>query len=240
MQFIWDIIIVVILAVCVWLAYRKGLIKTLFDLLGTVIAFLGALAFNGMVGNWIDTTFVRTPVRNMVLSTLADTPVLKYEDALAGIDVAAKIRKMPEALKGLLESVGVSTEEIIGKVGSASATTTEAKNQLIDSIAAPISATISTAIAFIVLFVVLLIVCMVASKLLSALFNLLPVGRQLNRIGGGAIGLVQGVLIVLVVTAVIWAVSRSAGEGFFSAETLDKTLLTKELIKINPICDLFR
>ncbi|MBE6638921.1 MAG: CvpA family protein [Ruminococcaceae bacterium] len=240
MQFVWDIIIIAILAVCIWLSYKKGLIKTLFDLLGTVIAFLGALAFNGVVGNWIDTTFVRTPVRNMVLSTLADTPVLKYEDALAGIDVAAKIRKMPEALKSLLESVGVSTEEIIGKVSSVTANTAEAKNQLIDSIAAPISATISTAIAFILLFVVLLVVCMVASKLLSALFNLLPVGRQLNRFGGAAFGFVEGVLIVLVVTAVIWAVSRSAGDGLFSVDALDKTIFTKEIIKINPICDLFR
>ena len=240
MQFIWDIMIIAILAVCVWLSYRKGLIKTLFDLLGTVIAFLGALAFNGMVGAWIDTTFVRTPVRNMVLSTLADTPVLKYEDALAGIDVAAKIRNMPAALKGLLESVGVSTEELIGKVASVSANTAEAKNQLIDSIAAPISATISTAIAFVLLFVILLVVCMVASKLLSALFNLLPVGRQLNRFGGAAFGLIEGILIVLVVTAVIWAISRGAGEGFFSAESVDKTLITKGIIKINPICNLFR
>ena len=240
MQFIWDVVIIAILAVCVWLSYRKGLIKTLFDLLGTVIAFLGALAFNGAVGAWIDTTFVRNPVRNMVLSTLADTPVLKYEDALTGIDVAAKIRSMPAALKGILDSVGVSADEIIGKVSAVSANTAEAKNQLIDSIAAPVSATISTAIAFIVLFVVLLIVCMVASKLLSALFNLLPVGRQFNRIGGGVIGLVQGMLIVLVVTAAIWAVTRGVSEGFCSAEALDKTLITKEIIKINPICNLFR
>ncbi len=240
MEFIWDIIIVAILAVCVWLSYRKGLIKTLFDLLGTVIAFMGALALNGVVGNWIDTAFVRAPVRNMVLSTLSGTPVLKYEDALAGIDVAAKIRQMPQALKSMLESVGVSTEEIISKVSSLGASTADAKNQLIDSIAAPISATISTAIAFIVLFVVLLVVCMVASKLLSALFNLLPVGKQLNRIGGAVFGLIEGVLIVLVVTAAIWAITRGVGEGFFSAEALDKTLITKEIIGINPICNLFR
>ena len=240
MGYIWDIIIIAILAIFVWLSYHKGLIKTLFDLLGTAVAFLGAFAFNGVVGSWIDTAFIRAPVRNMVLSTLSGTPVLKYEEALAGVDVVGKISKMPEALSTLLESVGVSTEEIVSKVSTVTANTVDAKNQLIDSIAAPISATISTAIAFIVVFVVLFVVCMVASKLLSALLNLLPVGKQLNRIGGAAIGFVEGALIVMVVTAVIWAIARGVSEGFCSAQALDKTLITKEIIKINPICNLFR
>ncbi len=239
MQFILDIVIVAILAVFAFLAYKKGLIKTLFGMLGTLIAFLGALALKGVVGGWLDVTFVRPSVRNMVLSTLTGSPVLDYEKALSSLDVAGKVRKMPEALRVLLDSVGVSTEDILGSLSSLSANTVEAKNKLIDSIAAPISATISTAIAFVVLFVVLIIVCKVGAKILSALFNLLPIGKQFNRLGGAVIGLAEGVLIVLIVTAVVWAISLGADKGMFSSEAIEKTLITKEIIKMNPICNLF-
>lgn len=239
MHFILDIIIVAILAVFVFLAYRRGLIKTLFSLLGTVIAFLGALAFKGAVGGWIDQAFVRPSVRSMVLSTLSGTPVLEYEKALSSLDVAEQLYKMPKSLIALLESVGLSSQDIIDGISSVSTNTVEAKNQLIDSIAAPISATISTAIAFIVLFIVLLVVCKVGAKLLSALLGLLPLGKQFNRVGGAVIGLAEGVLIVLILTAVIWAVSHGIKEGLCSAEMLEKTLITKEIIKINPICNLF-
>lgn len=239
MGFIWDILIIAILVVCTALAYRKGLIATLFGLLGVVIALVGAWSLQGPVGAMIDQQFVHKPVRQMVLGTLSDTPVLEYEDALAKIDVAQKIREMPDALQSLLESVGISSDEIIKEVGSATAASAQLKNQLIDSIADPISATISTAIAFILLFVVLLILCSVAAKLISALCNLLPVGKKLNRIGGGIIGLVKGVLIVLIVTAVLWAISAGIDEGFMARDALKSTLLTREIVKINPIVNIF-
>lgn len=240
MGIIWDLVLLVILAVCVFLAYRKGLIATLFSLLGAIIALVGAWVLSTPVGVLIDQNFVHAPVRSMVLSTLSDTPVLQYEEALADLDVAARIRAMPDALKSLLESVGISSADIIAGAESVTSASADAKNQLIDSIASPISATISTAIAFIVLFIVLLILCMVVSKLLSALCGLLPLGKKLNAVGGGVVGLVKGLVIVLVVTAVLWAVSAGAGEGLFSRETLNSTLITKEIVKINPICDIFR
>ena len=236
MQFLWDIIFVAIIAGFVFYAYRKGLVATVFNLLGTVIAFLGALTLKSPVGAWIDTTFVQAPVRNMVLSTLMDSPVLQYEEALKSADVAGKLQKMPEALKTLLESVGISPDGIVS--GITSATSLEAKNALIDRIALPVSATISTAIAFVGLFVILLIVCFVAAKLLSALCNLLPVGKNLNRIGGGVIGFVEGALIVLVISAVVWCISLGVDDGFFSYQTLENTTLTKWIIENNPICSL--
>ena len=237
MEFLWDIIFIAIIVVMTFLAYRKGLIKTVFNLLGTVVAFVGALVLREPVGQWIDTAFVKAPVRKMVLSTLSDTPILDYEQALAQMDVAGKIRSMPDALKDLLDMVGLPTDEILSNITAA--TDTIAKNDLIDSIASPISATISTAIAFVALFVVLLVVCFVAAKLLSALLGLLPIGKTLDRIGGGIVGLVEGALIVLVVSAVFWAVSMAVDNGFFSRAAMEDTVFTAWLIEHNPICSLF-
>lgn len=233
---ILDVVILAILGGCVFLAYRKGLIKMFFDLLGTVIALVGAWVLSTPVGVIIDQNFVHAPVRNMVLGTLSDTPVLKYDEALVNMDVAGRIRSMPEALKKLLETMGISPAEIVAKAESVTASSAEAKNQLIDSIASPISATISTAIAFIVLFVVLLILCFVVAKLLGALCGLIPVGKKLNAIGGGIVGFAEGAIIVLVLTAVLWAIPT----GVFSRETIDGTFITKAIVEINPICNIFQ
>ncbi len=239
MNIIWDILIVAILAVCTVLAYRKGLIATLFGLLGVVIALVGAWSFHQPVGAMLDQQFVHEPVRQTVLNTLSDTPVLNYDDALANMDVAGKIRQMPDALVSLLKTVGISSDDILRQVGNATASSVEMKNQLIDRIADPISATISTAIAFVLLFVVLLLLCSVAAKLLGALCNLLPVGKRLNRIGGGVIGFIKGALIVLVITATLWAISAGIDSGFFARETLEKTLLVREIVNINPVANIF-
>ena len=235
MGVIWDIILLAIIALCAFLAYRKGLIGTLFGLLGTVVAFVGAWMLSNPVGVWIDQSFVRAPVRNMVLSTLSGSPVLKYEEALANLDVAAQIRSMPEALQSLL-----SSEEIVAHASSISGNTLEAKNQLIDSIVNPISATISTAIAFVALFVVLLIACSLLSKVLTALCGLLPLGKKVNAIGGAICGGIKGCIIVLVVTAVLWGISLGSPKGFFGREGLETAVLTRSIIAINPICDIFR
>ncbi|MBQ6947598.1 MAG: CvpA family protein [Clostridia bacterium] len=240
MGIIWDIVLILIMALCVYLAYRKGLIATLFSLLGTVISLVGAWMFSAPVGVWLDQNYVHSPVRNAVLSALADTPVLQYEEALADLDVAAKLRVMPDALSAMLESVGISPAEISAVAQKTSAASLEAKNQLIDRIANPISATISTAVAFIGLFVALLLVCLLLSKLLSALCELLPLGKKFNAVGGAVFGLIKGSIIVLVVTAVLWASCLGTTQGFFSYQTLESSLITKEIIEINPICDIFR
>lgn len=236
MSYVWDIMIIAVVAVCAFLACKKGLISTLFGLLGTVVSMVLALLLKGVVGAFINDAFVAEPVRRFVLSTVSGAPCTDYESMLQNTDVLAKIKEMPEALSNLLKMLGISASDVLN---TGSAATQNAKNQLIDSIAGPISATISTAIAFILLFVIFSLLCMVAAKLLTALCSILPFGKKLNKIGGGIVGACKGLIIVLILSAVVSAVSlgiQPQSDHLFSEKTIGNTVLLKEVNKINPIC----
>lgn len=242
MQYILDVVILAIAVGCFILGYYKGLIKSIFGLAAVVIALIGAITFKAPVAKWADETFVHQPVRNYVLSIIAETPVLDYESALSDIDVTAQIKSMPKELQTLLEMVGIDTDEIISEVSSrAKAGTNEAKNKIVDMIADPISAVVSGALAFVGLFVLLLILCMIAARLLSMLIGLIPLGKQANRIGGGLLGLVKAAAIILVVCAVAWDISvaiKPQKGSLLARDTISKTVIFKEIVKIDPLCKL--
>lgn len=240
MRFIWDILIVAILVFCIWRGYRKGLIKTLFGLLGVVLAFVGALALKEPLGGYIDKSFVHAPVERFVLSTISGSAVGEYEKAIAEIDIAAKLKEMPPAVSELLDLAGVDANELAKNISS---TGNDAKKELVNSIASPISETISKAIAFVILFIVLCILCIVAAKFLSAVCNLLPLGKQVNHIGGLLAGLIKGGVIVLVLCTLVGVLSLTAqpdSDGPFSKTTIEQTVLMKKVIGWTPAADLIK
>lgn len=240
MQYIWDILILgILIGLFIW-GYYKGLIKTIFGLAAIVIAVFGAITFKAPVGEWIDDAFVHQPVRKYVLGVISDAPVLSYDDALAKTDIVANIKKMPAELKGVLNMAGIDPEQMITEASSGlQKSSNEFKNKLVDRIADPISATISTAIAVLVLFVVLLALCLIAAKLLGALCSLIPLGKKLDKLGGGILGLIKAAVVILVISAVIWGISAGTkDDSVFSRDTIEKTVVLKEIIHINPICKL--
>ena len=49
-----DIILILIVLLSIFLAYRKGLIKTIFSFFGTILALILAFLLSGPVGSVID------------------------------------------------------------------------------------------------------------------------------------------------------------------------------------------
>ncbi len=240
MRVVWDLLIVAILAFCAWRGYRKGLIKTLFGLAGVLLAFVGAISLKGVVGGYIDQAFVHKPVENFVISTIAGSKVGSYETALENVDVAKEIEQMPSALRELLAVADIDPQEIIDR---ATKQGNSAKKELVACIADPISATISTAIAFIVLFILLSILCVVAAKFLSAVCNLLPLGKQINQIGGILAGVLKGAVVVFVLCTIVGVLSATTdrkSDGPISQKTIQSTMIFKEIVQLTPAKDLMK
>lgn len=239
MNIIIDLILVAIIVISVFFAAKKGLIGTLFSLLGTVIAIVLSIALSGPVSGFINDNFVCPSVKNYIVGVMDSSSVGKsYNEAINNIDVASVVKSMPDGLEEVLELAGVNTEEIILKAENTLSDSQNAKDALISSIAEPISGTISTVIALVGLFIVLNIVLWLVSKIITAVTKAIPFGKTFNTVGGIAFGLVRGLIIVFVVSILFTAVSKTIdpeSNNVFSQKTIDSTIVLKTLSDVNPI-----
>ncbi len=239
MGLVIDIVLVAILVISAIFAYKKGLIITLFSLIGTVTAIMLAVSFSASLAGVIDERIVNPQVKSYILGVVDSSSVgSSYENALEQIDVAGAVSSMPPALKSALELANIDTDEIVRMANSMTENTQAAKDNLISSIAAPISGTISRAVSVIILFIVLSIVLWVIVRLITAVFNALPLGKTINKVGGLIFGLLRGLVILFVISAVFSAASRAVGAdsgSVFSQKTIDSTFVLKTVSDINPI-----
>ena len=235
MGIIIDVIIVAIIALSAYFAYKKGLIGTLFSLLGTVIAIVLAVNLCGAVSGFIDTNYVNPAVKTSIVKAV-DASVVgeRYEQITVNADeFRAKLEQMPQSLKSILDMAGISSDQVIKNVQSGMDL-----DKIINDIAAPISITISRVVALVGLFFIFFIALWIVTKLLTAVFSLLPVGKKLNAFGGLVFGILRGILIAFVIATLFGAVSKSVdpdSNNIFSKKTVESTYILKTIEDFNPI-----
>ncbi len=231
---ILDLIVVAIIALSVFLAYKKGLIKTLFSLIGFVAAVALAVWMSTPVAGWLNMQFVEPAVRNTVLTAVNGTALgADYDQAINQVDVVGNLQEMPDGLRDFLENLNVDIDGIIASAEQSKANSVAAKEALIDSIVDPISGTVSKAVALIGLTIIFFILLFVATRLLDAIFRVLPFGKSANRLGGVIFGAVRALLIIMVLGAVVYGLAN--GNVLLSSEELENTFILKHINAINPI-----
>lgn len=239
MTIILDILVLLIIGLSIFLAIKKGLIRTLFSLVGGLAAIVLAVSLSGPVSNWIDDKFVGPAVCKSVLTSInGSNPGKSYEEALKEVDVVGKLREMPKGLRKTLEKLNVNVEEVMAAADESEEASLAAKEKLIESIASPVSIKISKAIALIVLFIVFFVLLFFVTRLLDAVFRVLPFAKSINKVGGLIFGVVRAILIVMVFGALVHGLA--SGNILLSLEDLDNTILLKVINKINPILLIFK
>ena len=210
MNVIIDVILLAVIGVSAFFAYKKGFIGTLFSLIGTVVAIALSLMLCSPVSGFINDNFVNPTVKSYIIKVVDSSSIgQSYEEALTnGAQIVAKVKDMPASLKGVLDLAGIKTEDIIAEANKTEANAAQAVDNLIDKIATPISTAISRVIALVGLFIILSIALWVVCKLLTAVFNALPLGKSLNKFGGLAFGVIRGLLIIFVISTLFTAVSK--------------------------------
>ncbi len=239
MNIIIDIILLAIIILSAFFAAKKGFIGTLFSLASTLVAIVLSVVLSSPVSVFLDNNFVNPSVKSYIVSVVDNSAIgQSYEDALASIDVASKIESMPSGLRSVLEIAEIDVDKIANKAKEITDNSTEKKDELINSIASPISGTISKVIALVGLFIILNIALWIVSKLLTAIFNLIPVGKKLNKFGGLLFGVLRGLIIIFVVSTLFTAISRGVSpdsNNIFSQSTIEKTVILKSVSGFNPV-----
>lgn len=232
MKYVIEGVLILILVLCIWRTYKKGLLMGIVGILAIVISLY--------VGNLLSTTFYDAAV------PVVDPFVSGFVEGSEG--------SLTEAKDEVLGETGVSlsvedaftqnpdkAEEILSlsfeKVGMYSGVSDRMAKQALEKIedgstpekavSAVMSEDLTYAVAFILFFILTLIILFVIANVFNLTFRI-PEHKLLNNIGGIVTGAVQGVLYMALI---VW-VLKFCG-AFLPEAQMSGTLVTGLFLKLD-------
>ena len=190
-----DLLIVLIMLLCIYLGYRRGLIKVAFKILSFFIAIIVALALYKPISNAvINNTKIVDKIKSSIAANLREkynvTP--ESENAQAQLD-ASDIQNLPSAISNYIGDYSA------GIVNSTA-------NNAIEGLAEKITITIINLAVLLIIFVVIQILLLFVRSL-ADLIAKIPVIKQFNKAGGFIYGLLKGLILIHVAFAIILLLS---------------------------------
>lgn len=184
-----DIIIIAVMAGAIFLGVKKGLISCLIDVLAVIIALVLAIMLCKPISNFIikNTNFDET-IKNAIVENIPLN------------DADFKVQENANLPKPVVDYINGITENASG-----------AKDEAINTIANELTSGIIMVIAFVGIFIIVRLV-LVLIKIVSKLIDKIPGLKQINKLGGGICGAVEGAIIVYAIFAVISIISPMIAE----------------------------
>lgn len=179
---IYDLITLLIVLIFVIIGAVRGAAKTLFSLLATVLAYLGAVFLGHLFADMIYSAWIRDSIISSIEKSFGDA---------AGNLTQGAVDSLPGFLKSLLS---ISGETVSSAVASSSSQAAAAVEQTIKPIIIAIMAVVLTIVLFLILSILLKLII---TKPLTKTVEDSPL-RGINRFFGGILGALEAVLTICI------------------------------------------
>lgn len=201
MNHILDIIFAAILLLTVFVAAKRGIVLTVFDIAGGVISFLFAKLISPQASQFIYDNYVREKVIDFLSQKYADA-----ENAVSGAadSLLSVFDFLPKGISEYAKSSGLLngetlSSELMGKI----TTVGELESQIVS----PVVTTLLNILCFAVIAIVCLILLKILSRFLAKLVTASKIAKKLDSSLGAVFGLLKGLIYVFIIAAVVNVVS---------------------------------
>lgn len=198
-----DLILVLIFASCIFDGRKKGFIKMVLSILATIVSVIIAYEYSAPFAQWANEVFVQ----NAATGAIADMISSHLSNGTQAI-----IDAIPAYIIEAAEAGGIAVSSVVSNIGSA-VDAQQAAEQIYGGIYSVIISPALKVIAFLIIYAIANFVLSFGISIINKFFKL-PILKGLNKLLGGALGAVKGIIVVGIVGVVLVA----AG-GFFP-ETL--------------------
>lgn len=236
-----DLFLLAVFIIAVFLSVRKGLLKSIIGLVGNILAAAAAFLFSSPLGAYIDSHFLHQSMRQWMINILSPTAQTTTA-SLSNLNFDELFADMPQFFSDILKNLNIDGVQLADQYTTLKANGEEAaKSAIIDIMVSPMSELCSRVIAFVVIFLLALIAINILVWLLDFVVNL-PVLRQINKLGGAVLGVINGIIFVFLLSGII-----SVSIGYImkdkSSEEInsitESTLIYKTVNSINPVRMIF-
>lgn len=213
MGFIVDIIVVAIIALSIFMGYRKGLIGVAFKIASFLVALVLAFILSGPITNYI---IENTEFDDNIKATIQQTLEAK------GTENIEQESKEGDATSAII------TDYVAKQIKEATA---ETQNEVAALVATNLTQTIVNAIVFIGIFLVARILLFFLKFLAEAIAEI-PIIKQFNAVGGILYGVLKGFFVVYLFFAIVSLAAPIINIGGF-LEIIDNSYLGSMLYNNN-------
>lgn len=217
MFWIIDLIIIAILALCVFLGYKRGLAKCVIKIISFVLAIVIAFMFFKPVGNIIkDKTEIDDNIKTSITKVIDED-----------VQENGEVKEESNLPQSMIEHINEEIKTNVNKT----------KESVVATAAEEISNITINVIAWIGIFIVVRIALLIVTLVFSILTEV-PVIKQADKIGGIIYGILQAAVIVCVVFTIISFISPMI-EQTGLVEMINKSFIGSVIYNYNPIMKLF-
>ncbi len=208
MGIIIDLIIVSILALSIYMGYRKGLVNMIFKIMTFFLSLIISFVIYIPVTNFIiDNTKIDDNISTFIADTFIDEE------------------------KENVDTEKLNTSKVVEKY--ITSYTDEIKNEGIQNVAKELSIIIVKVGVFLIIFAVARALLFFV-KIFANIFTALPFIKECNKTGGFVYGIIRGFIIVWSILALISILIPVMNLNII-AEGIEKSLITKILYDYNVL-----
>lgn len=193
-----DIVVLTIILGFGYFGLKKGIMFSLFKFTSFFIAIIVAVKFSHLLAGILSATFIFPTVKTIIF----DKMMLQQEEQMAAANEGASATaesvidglKLPEFIKNFI------SDKVVGNMPDVGGIIDYAS--IVDKISDVLANFVISIMSVILLYIIARIALIFARSILEKMTRL-PVLRQVDKLGGFALGIGQGLLIVYAVFAVL-------------------------------------
>lgn len=211
MGIILDIILVALMALSIFLGYKKGLVKVAVKLCAFIIAVIVAVV-------------LYKPVSNLIIKNT------ELDEKIQNVIIENGTRKLEEAdeeeKNNLLENMQRYVDNTIA----------ETQNEIVETVADQLSVRLINILVIVGLFIVTRL-ALILLVFISDIITSLPIIKQFNELGGVIYGIIRGLFIIYIILAVVFLIiSMTSNNSIISA--IDSSFITKFMYNNNILLNI--
>ena len=208
---IFDIIILAIFALNIFICYKKGLVKLAVGLIAVVVAIILAVALYKPVSNLVmEKTGINEKIENLII-----------ENFSAKTSEGQEVRYV-----GLIDYIEKYATDAVNKT----------QNEIVYETAGTMAVKVTNVIVLLAIFIVVRALLLLLT-FVSDMITSLPLIKQCNEVGGVVYGIIKALLIVYVILAILFFVVLVSGNTQIS-DIVSSSYITKFLYEHNIILNI--
>lgn len=227
MNFLLDLLLLVIVTVTVIRCTARGFVKSIVHLVSMAVAFIAAWSFSSELALWLEEKVFSDRITESVAGTIRSLAAKGGEI----FDLSRLFADMPADFVSILDRYGADADTLAASYGQMSAAGAAAADEMAYTIAEPVVHGLANVCAFVLIFVGAMLVCWLVGLVLDLIVRL-PVLRTANRFFGFLLGVVcaavLGWLFAEAAESVVGYL-HTVDPAAFDADIIEHTKLVKYL-----------
>ena len=215
-----DIIILAIMAICIFIGYQKGLLGVAVNILGFFIALIIALVLYTPISNFIiNNTEIKPTLQNAISDTVASYIIKEDESKQTEETEDNSSKIMSDYINEFVEEQRQNIENT--------------EREIINNVSGTVAINIIRVAVGIIVFIIAKIALLFV-KVLADIITKIPVIGDIDKVGGVVYGILQGLIIVFIVLAIISLFAPVAADSAI-IEAINNSYIGKILYNNNII-----